>query len=303
MDQVLRNTAATVTVTFYNGSSPVDADADPTVVVKRADGTTLLSTTATNEPDPGVYSVIIPAQSSLNILTLVWTGEFDGTEVSIESIVEIVGGFYFSIAELRNYDSALANTTKYPNTALIEARNLVESEFEDICERAFVPRFHREVTETNSGYYTLDSWSEGYIELEKPEPIRVNALKVNNVDRLTWYSDGNIYKAKEDPHQLVFRSVAGQGIRGATKLELEYEYGMTQVPTPIKQKALKRAKMVLLGMNSTIDERASTMSLPDIGIINLVTPGQRGSETGIPDIDVVLDRYKLSGGASGAVAL
>jgi hypothetical protein len=77
----------------------------------------------------------------------------------------------------------------------------------------------------------------------------------------------------------------------------EYEYGMTRVPLLIKQKALKRAKMFLVGANSTIDERALTMNLPDIGSINLATPGVRGSETGVPDIDVVLNRYNLDGGA------
>jgi hypothetical protein len=55
--------------------------------------------------------------------------------------------------------------------------------------------------------------------------------------------------------------------------------------------------MILLGQASTIDERATTMILPDIGTVNLATPGLRGSQTGVPDIDVVLSRYTLDGGA------
>jgi hypothetical protein len=76
-------------------------------------------------------------------------------------------------------------------------------------------------------------------------------------------------------------------------VDMTYEYGMAVVPTPIKYKALKRAKMLLVGQSSTIDERALTMTLPDIGTVNLATPGVRGSETGVPDIDVVLSRYAL----------
>jgi hypothetical protein len=46
-----------------------------------------------------------------------------------------------------------------------------------------------------------------------------------------------------------------------------------------------------------MDERATTMLIPDVGTVNLATPGMRGSETGVPDIDVVLERFKIDGGA------
>src|SRR4051812_36484040 len=97
MERVLRNTAATTSVTFYNGSSAVEADGAVSVIAKRADGSTLFSTNATNDPAVGVYTVVIPAQANLNYLTLTWTGSFTGTPVSIVTEVEIVGGFYFAI--------------------------------------------------------------------------------------------------------------------------------------------------------------------------------------------------------------
>lgn len=293
MERVLRNTAATVSVTFYNGSTPVDADTDPTVVVKRADGSTLLSTTATNEIDPGVYSVVIPPQTNLNVLTITWTGEFTGTDVSIESIVEIVGGFYFSIAELRGADPNFANLSKYPTSALVDARMQTEAEFEDITGRAFVPRYYREES------IVSDEDTE-MLWLEKPDPIRFITFTINGVSYIHWYDSGYIMKDKYSPRGLVLRSDAlGVFSYDPTyyPINAEYEYGMTKVPIPIKEKAIKRAKMKLLGAKSTIDERALTMTLPDIGTVNLATPGVRGSETGVPDIDVVLSRYRLDGGA------
>lgn len=293
MERVLRNTAATISVTFYNGSTPVDADTDPTVVVKRADGSTLLSTTATNEVDPGRYSVVIPPQTNLNVLTLTWTGLFTGTSIMIESTVEVVGGFYFSIAELRASDSNFANTSKYSNEALIDARTAVEAEFEDICGRAFVPRYYRE-----TGIST-DEDSE-MIWLEKPEPSRFTSLTLGGTDYLAWYTAGYLIRDKYSPRGVLLKSDA-LGVFAYDPLyyplNAEYEYGMTKVPVPIKEKALKRARQKLLGMRSTIDERATTMTLPDIGTVNLATPGQKGSETGVPDIDVVLSRYTLDGGA------
>jgi hypothetical protein len=293
LERVLRNTAATVSVTFYNGTTAVEADAAVTVVVKRADGSTLLSTTATNQPAVGVYSVVIPAQANLNYLTLTWTGSFTGTPVSITSEVEIVGGFYFSLGELRSYESAFANTTKYPDSALADARNQVESEFEDICHRAFVPRYWREDSvETDP--------DDDMLWMEKPEPNVFTVLKQNSVDLLGYYTSGYLIRDKNSPRGIRVINTALNLFNYNTlyyPISAEYEYGLKQVPIPIKNKALKRAKQNLLGLKSTIDERATTMLLPDIGQVNLATPGERGSETGVPDIDVVLRRYTLDGGA------
>jgi hypothetical protein len=288
VERVLRNTAATITVTFYNGSTAVDADSDPTVVAKKADGTTLFSTTATNEAPVGTYSVVIPAQATLNVITLTWTGLFTGTPVVITSTVEIVGGFYFSIAELRAYDKALQDTNRFPTTALVDARMQVEAEFEDICGRAFVPRYYKETGVSREDVDML--W------LDMPEPITILKYTVDGADQIGWYNSGLIKRDKYAPRALVLTGEALASMY-ATNIDMEYEYGLKNVPTPIKYKALKRARQVLIGQNSTIDERALTMSLPEIGTVNLATPGVRGSETGVPDIDVVLSRYKLGSGA------
>lgn len=295
MERVLRNTAATISVTFYSGSSPVEADGVVTVVAKRADGTTLLSTNATNSPSVGVYSVVIPAQANLNYLTLTWTGSFTGTPVSIVSQVEIVGGFYFSIGELRAYESTFANTVKYTDEMLAEARDNVEAEFEDICHRAFVPRFWRETS------VDIDA-DESMLWMEKPELLSFSSLKQNSQDYLSYYSSGYLIRDKNSPKGVHVISSALSLFNYDTMyypISAEYEYGLISVPIPIKNKALKRAKQFLLGQKSTIDERATTMLLPDIGTVNLATPGQRGSETGVPDIDVVLERYTLDGGGAG----
>jgi hypothetical protein len=293
VDRVLRNTAATVSVTFYSGSSPVEADGVVTVVATKADGTTLFSTNATNSPSVGVYSTVIPAQATLNLITLTWTGSFTGTPVSITSQVEIVGGFYFSIGELRAYEKSFENLTKYPDQALMQARDEVESEFEDICHRAFVPRFWREQS------VEIDP-DESMLWLEKPEAIRFNSLSQNANSYISYYNSGYLIRDKNSPRGIHVVNNALNLFNYDTMyypITAEYEYGLTSVPIPIKQKALKRAKQNLLGLKSTIDERATTMLLPDIGQVNLATPGERGAETGVPDIDVVLRRYTLDGGA------
>lgn len=293
MERVLRNTAATVSVTFYNGSSAAEADGSVTVVAKKPDGTTLFSTNATNDPAIGVYTTVIPPQSTLTRLTLTWSGTFTGTAVSIQTEVEIVGGFYFSIGELRTYEKAFSNTDKYPDEALRTARAEVEAEFEDICKRSFVPRYWREDS------VEIDP-DEAMLWLEKPELINFISMKQNALDLMNYYNSGYLIADKNSPRAVHAINYAVNLFNYNTlyyPITVEYEYGMTSVPVPIKQKALKRAKMFLLGQNSTIDERALTMVLPDIGTVNLATPGQRGAETGVPDVDVVLRRYTLDGGA------
>lgn len=287
VERVLRNTAATISVTFYNGSAAVEADGTVTVLIKRADGTTLLSTNATNDPAVGVYSVVLPPQANLNMLTLTWSGTFTGTAISIQSNVEIVGGFFFSIAELRAADTALT-TSRFSNQALIDARLSVETEFEDICHRAFVPRFQAE--------YVTGEWMDE-LWLSQPEPIHVTTIKNGSTtyDAAGWETAGYIRRDRDALHRLILKGPA-LTLSYLYDTYIEYEYGMTQVPVPIKEKALRRARLSLLGMASTIDPRATTMMLPDIGSVNLATPGMRGLETGIPDIDVVLRRYTLDAG-------
>jgi hypothetical protein len=195
VERVLRNTAATVNVTFYNGSVAVEADGVVTVVIKKPDGTTLLSTNATNDPAVGVYSVVIPAQSSLTRLALSWTGSFSGTPATIQTDVEIVGGFYFSIGELRSYESVLSNTTRFPDDDLVDARDQVEAEFEDICKRAFVPRYWREDS------LEID-YNEYMVWLEKPELIKLISLKQSTLDLITYYNSGYLVRDKSSPRGL-----------------------------------------------------------------------------------------------------
>jgi len=293
VERVLRNTAATVSVTFYNGSSPVEADGAVTVVAKKADGSTLFSTNATNDVAVGKYTTVIPAQTNLNIITMTWIGTFTGTPISLTTQVEIVGGFYFSIGELRAYESTFSNLVKYPDERLATARDQVEAEFEDICHRAFVPRFWRESS------VEVDT-DEDMLWMEKPEAIRFTTLSQSGQDLISYYNSGYLIRDKNSPRGIHVINSALNLFNYDTMyypISAEYEYGLTTVPIPIKQKALKRAKQFILGQNSTIDERAVTMLIPDIGQVNLATPGERGLETGVPDIDVVLRRYTLDGGA------
>lgn len=289
VERILRGSPATVTMTFYNGSTAVNADTPPTVTITKADGTTLTSGTASG-PTSNVYSFIIPAQTNLNFLTVTWAGAVSGQAVTVTSYAEIVGGFLFSLAELRGFDSQIT-TTRFPDAKLIEERLSVEAEFEDITKRSFTPRFYREA------YADV---ADGYIVLQKPEAHAITKLTVDGVDRLSWVTANYIRYDPYDPRALTLTPEA-LGLLYATQVTIEYEYGLKQVPRKVRDAGIKRAKINLLGQNSAIDERATTLSTPEFGTMTLATPGRSGFQTGIPDIDVILSRWSLDGASEGSV--
>lgn len=291
IERVLRGTPATVTVTFYGGEEPQDADGTVTVTIKRSDGSTYSTGPATHEGDigSGQYSVTISAQTTLDQFELEWSGDFGGSTATLTSYVEIVGGFYFTVSELRKYDQALTNATRFPVEKLVEKRLDVESEFEEICGRAFVPRFHREHLMNYSG--------EDYLRTEKPEVYKILKLTVDGQDRTSWEAGKLLVRDQDDPHIIHLYDEALE-LAWSDDVVIEYEYGLKKTPRLIKQAGLKRARGLLLGQNATIDERATVMSIPDFGTFNLATPGPQ--YTGIPDIDAILHRHMIgSGGVAG----
>ena len=300
LERVQRGVPATLVVTFYGDETPIDADGDAVnVTVKRADGSTLSSGSALHQGSAGSgqYKYTVPAQSSLNILEVTWTGNFSGQPTSLVTEVEIVGGFLFTVSELRSYDTALANPDRFPLSMVLDRRIEVEDEFEDICGRAFVARFNREVIQQTPAFLWEGqrSYGQPFLELEKPELQAITKLTVDGTDQLDWVTQKLVTRDRDDPYVLNLYGDA-LAMAYAEEIEIEYEYGMWRTPPVLKDKAKKRARGLLVGQTSRIDERATIMSIPDFGTFNLATPGQRGSHTGIPDIDEALSRYMIGNG-------
>lgn len=288
MDRIVRNQSALLSTTFVNDETPVDADGTVTVTVKRADGTTLASGNASLAgAGTGTYTFSLSPQATLNKLTVTWSGTFSAQPRSQVTTVEIAGAHYFTLKELRDYDSALSNTDKYPTIALKRARLEVEDEFERFCERAFVYRFHRQAFRVSLEGTSDEIW------LRKPEPKEILTFTMDGVDMLPLVSDGTIQIDESNPHLMFHTNGYFRG-----DIVLEYEYGRDiEPPRDLVAKAKQRARGNLTGLRSRIDERATMMQVPDLGTFRLSTPGRGGAMTGIPEIDVVLSDYML--GASG----
>lgn len=295
-ERIGRGTSATIMVTFRtDAGTTIDADAGVNVLIKRADGSTLSNGAAAHDgaAGSGAYKVTIAAQTNLNLLSLTWTGTFSGQAVTLVTEAEIVGGFMFTLNELRNSDTIISgNTAKYTTEKLLDARIEVESEFEDVCGRSFTPRFYRELDPEGD----IDN---GQLVLRKPEVHNITKFVVDGVDRIAWVTSNLITADPDDPFVLQLFDDARQAA-WAADVEIEYEYGLKQVPRKIKAVGIKRARGNLTGMNARIDERATVMSIPDFGTFNLATPGRGNSYVGIPEVDAVLDRWMLGTQKGGA---
>lgn len=277
MIRIVRGSPATLSATFYADDQPADIlDDAPIVTVTGPTGAQTASGTGT-WASVGTYTFALPPVSELGSQTAVWSGQHNGAAVSTTTYAEIVGAEYFSIAELRAFDSVLSNTTRYPDAKLKAARLAVESEFEGICGRSFVPRYAREQL-VGSG--TPVVW------LSYADPLRPLSLTVNDED----WSTKEL--RRPDDNLRVLALVSGTFPIDA-RVTIEYEYGFPEPPIRIKLAALKRAKYQLVADQSRIDERATTMNIPDFGNFVLATPGMRGSYTGIPEVDVVLADYAI----------
>src|SRR5438045_3936869 len=144
LSRVAVHRAATLTHTWYVGETPTDPTGTPTYAIVDANGTAVSSGNATVVgSSSGQTTAALAAQNQIRMLTVTWVATVAGGSVTEVEYVEIVSGFYFTLAEGRASDASLSSTSTYPS-ADIEARRLeVEVECEEICDRAFIPRYRR----------------------------------------------------------------------------------------------------------------------------------------------------------------
>lgn len=282
--RILRGTTASLAFTNVDSDGTnTAASGAVTVGVTKGDGSTLVaSATATTGSNPYLYALTAGNNTELQWLTATWTDAGDSSAHT--TLVEVVGGYYASVAEIRNSDSSLLDAVKYPDARLIQARWDTEVEFEAACGVSFVPRYRR-VRLNGSGRATL----------VLPDQL-VRSLRSVRV-----YSDDVAYEAftagelaAVDVSQgagLIHRTDGGYFPRGCKNIVVEYEHGYDRPPADVRQAFLTRVRSRLNFDKSGIPDRATTYVPAEGGTFSLATPGRGGSITGIPDVDVVLARY------------
>lgn len=283
MDKLLKSAGGTITLTIYNSDGiATDATGNVGVVVKDGAGTTVVSGNATKRASTtGIYDFTITAlhAANLDVYTVTWSATVSGDAKTYTTYFEVVGGFYFSIAEARAFDNkTLQNTATYPTEDIINAREYVEDRIEKITGVSFVPRGKR-LTVDGSGLYTL----------HLPD-FYVRSIKSVTSDSVA-YTSTELADIRIWEWGVIQRKTLGSFTSGTGNIDVYYEYGWDQPPEPIRHAALRMVVDKLVPSN--IDDRTLQFT-DDLGTRQFAVAGKR-FPTGIPDVDQILHEFSEKG--------
>ncbi|MFI6162245.1 hypothetical protein ACIA59_20165 [Micromonospora haikouensis] len=306
LTRVARTAAATLTHIFEGaGEDPVDAG-DVTVTATGPDGLVAFTGAATRDAGSGAYTYPMPAQASLTLLDVAWSGTVDGAVVVERDQVEIVGGFLFSLRQGRDSDPSLRDTTKYPIADLTRARTEVEQECEWICDQAWVPRYRRVVLD-GSGSVDLilptggDEWRGGVL-MRGVRTVRAASIAPRYGQPAVPLTGDQLAALAMRPGGMLRRSDGEVWTAGDGNVVVEYEYGADAAPADLVRAALTRFRDRLNFDKRQVPDRAVSFTVAEMGTYRLSLPDKY--QTGIPEVDAAYARYsrRVSDSADGGPA-
>jgi hypothetical protein len=272
--RVQRATGTSIDLQITQDGTPTDTDDQTaTVTITRDDGTPIVTdATATREATGHYTYFLTSAQTAqLDWLTATWTATIQTQPQTVTTRIEIVGGFLFGIGDARN-DRDLKDAVKYPTTRIMDARTYAEQELERACGVTFVPRYKR---------LNVNGTGDRLLGLTDA-PLRL--LRSVTVDGTAWTDLTGV--------QIGYGYLSAQDTwtSGYGNIQLAYEVGYDYPPAAVTQAALILAKDYLV--RGPLDDRAIQRATED-GPVFIATPGWNGNRFGIPQVDAVVDSYRV----------
>lgn len=173
---------------------------------------------------------------------------------------------YFTVAEARKLPD-LDDATKVTDAAIDAERVGAESDLEDACGLAFVPRVDTERLDGPGG--PLLRLGHRRVRAIQTVAILGQALSTGELAALEVSATGLVRRHGGWPSAL-------------GSIQVTYEHGLDAPPFRGKRAAMLLVRDRLV--NGPIDDRAYQIA-GEFGPISLVTPGVRGSVFGIPEVD------------------
>lgn len=274
--RVLRTAKATLSRSFYLDEVEESATGSVAVTARRLDGTTVDARDAVPDGEGG-YSYEFPGLDVLDELVVSWSLSLGGDAMVLDQDrIEVVGGFYFGLAEGRDVDRALSDAVKFPTAKLIEKRTEAETEAERLTGQAWVPRFCRE---------TVSAYGQRALQLRWPNIRSIRSVTVAGVG----YAPSALASLRLAPAGLLIREALWPDRRES--IVVEYEHGH-DVPNPeIKRAAKIRFKSLMLEASSALPDRAERVVTVDSSGGSTVYSSPTAEKTGIPAVDAVYGRY------------
>lgn len=272
-----RGGTATATLVLYDeeGEAPVDSTSDVTVAVARDDGSVVVPAgTATTKPPgtTGRYQLALSAAhtAELDRLTLTWTTS-EGTRTTT---VEIVGGHYFEVAELR---SANLPASKFTTVQLAGARTWITDLIDRECGTSFVSRYHRAA---------LDGSGVSALALPAPYVRRLLAVTVDDVA----LTAPQLAALTLDLDSVEF--LTGWTV-GIANVDVAYVAGWgsaEEPPTDLREAAIEAATNKLLASNTDTPSRARSIT-NEFGSFSLGYAG-KDHPTGYDSVDATIVAWR-----------
>lgn len=293
--RVQRTAATTITHVFCAPGTETltDPTGTPTYVVTNSAGATVASGNGTVVGSgTGAVTVPLAGQATLDLLTVAITATVAGASVTEYDTVEVVGGFFFTLAEGRASDASLADTSDYPTTALEAARAATEWECEQICDRSFVQRF---------AYVTLDGTGTSTLLLRGPDEDRsfrdyVSLSSVSMATEVdttfTAFTVGELADIAVAPDGTMRRASGNIFTAGWSNVRAGYVYGRNRgLPADLKNAALIRFRTLANTFRSGIPDRATSFTTVEGGTYRIAQ--EAAYRTGIPAVDAAYTRYSF----------
>lgn len=285
--RVLAGVTATLSATFRDQDGEPTSPGTVTVeVVSEASGTVVLAAgTATVTPTDATTRTVAlsPAQTaSLDRLVCTWT---DSGTVAATTYVEIVGGYWASVAELRDGDEKIQSGTRFSNDLVIAVRKEAEDFFEDRTNTAWVPRY---------AWARVDGTGSCSLGLPHPYVRRIRSVRsYSDATTYTAWTAPQLASVTASPSGVVERTDGGVWDYGRQNLLVEFEHGTDRPPHDLSRAFARFMRAELAATKSAIPDRATSFQSGEGGTYSLTTPGRNGSISGIPKVDEVLVARKF----------
>lgn len=298
LTRIAKSTAGTLSHTFLVDETPTDATGTVTYAVVDAVGVSVASGNATLAgAGTGTYTFVLPAQAALKALTVTWSATVAGSATVATTYAEVVGGFFFSLAQGRASDATLADTAKYTTADLAGARLEVEWECEHICDRSFVPRYARVVLDGTGGDQLLLQHPLADRSIAEVRAIRSVRMADSPDGTFTAFSAGQLADLAVADDGTLTRTGGDAFTEGRSNVVVELEYGLDSPPADLVRQALVRFRTALNTHKSGIPDRATSYTMGDLGTFRLDMPGP--FKTGVPTVDAAYGRYSRRSTGTG----
>lgn len=268
MQSVLKGSAGKIRAVFTDSDGAAASPTAPKVTITRdSDGAAVATAAAATNEGGGVVSFTLTAGSvaDVDLLHVAWSASA-GSAAAAE--VAVVDGFLCSLEDI---SLRLEANVVPPPADLRALREVAERRIEDACGVAFRPSYRRERMVGDGAPSLL---------LSSPRPTRIISASIDGGDDIA--ADTQL-----DGGAAIY---AAGWTSGAT-VDIAYAHGYATPPEPISRATIALARHLVLEDPSNVFDRATSYTTEE-ATYSLVTPGVRGMETPIPEVNAVINAYR-----------